>query len=489
MNKLLELNNIFSNLKEYSKKHKLVTRNIENGLTLDDALLFKLKTTELGKTQINAASDINNKNIKNDKQPKHYTLFTKKEKNITLPFYKDICDQILELTNAVCNSNLDSELSFVNTDGSVTHSQIKKNNCKININEKTGLQLSTNMGYTIGDDNIPIGLTYNGPNRNNEIQNLKQFINEHKLKNLVFVCDRAYYCYDLFDFIDSNNLFYIIRIDNDTILVDKDQNKINKRKDKILINKAIEKSRIIECTKTITQNVTVKGKKRYTIKRNTILKIATNLTQKNKDGTYVYSDEQILEYYKKRWDVEIFFKFIKKCFRFEEQNGSSFDENEKSNMCILILSYICKMISHIAEKQMKISKTIKKTKKIKNKRKTKVIEIKEIICTQTINQTNLINGIFSTLLDTIVDGKLTEKIVDNFIKCYTVPVINETNRYFERVCKTPFKKWYIKQYAMRYQWDKIINAIEKDTVDKLNKNLKLIANNVIKVMKERENIK
>lgn len=344
------------------------------------------------------------------------------------------------------------------------------------------------MAYTYGTANIPLELSYNGPNRNNEIENLASFIKDHSFKHFIFVCDRAYYCYKLFDFINTQSLFYLIRVDNDTIMVSKDQSKINKRKDKTLINKVISESRIVEFEQTIIQTVTIKGKKKKTIKRKTTLKIATNLTQKNKDGSYVYTDQQILQYYKNRWSVEIFFKFAKKCFKLEEQNGSTFDENEKTNKCILILSYICKMISFIAEQQQEVSKKITRKKIIKNKRKTKVIEINTVTCTKKINQTNLIDGIFKNLLETIINGSLTEEIVNNFILSYAIPYTNENNRYFERVCKTPFKKWYIKQYAMRYQWTKIIDAIENDTIDKLNKNLKLIANNVIKIIKLKEQV-
>lgn len=50
----------------------------------------------------------------------------------------------------------------------------------------------------------------------------------------------------------------------------------------------------------------------------------------------------------------------------------------------------------------------------------------------------------------------------------------------KRNSKTPFTKWYIKGYSNLTKYAKI-DAIINDTVNKLNKNLKSIAKNIISI--------
>jgi hypothetical protein len=106
------------------------------------------------------------------------------------------------------------------------------------------------------------------------------------------------------------------------------------------------------------------------------------------------------------------------------------------------------MITYLYEKTTNVSKTVTKTitkKKRNRKLNTNKIDVKYVTCTQKINQSLLMEGIFSKLLDTLIEGKLTLKIINNYINSYIEYSVNEENRHFDRVCKTPFKKWYIKQ--------------------------------------------
>lgn len=473
----MELNKIFSNLTTYAKNNGAKIRTVKNGLSLKDTILYALKSTEKGKTKTSVTSDINFNKCKKNETPKNRTLYYKKNKNIPLIVYKKIRIDVYKLCKKICKKSIiddDSilELIPVSTDGTVTHTKIDSNSKE--------LELSTNMGYYLNTYQIPIDLTYNGPQRNNEVENLINFISENKLKNLIYVCDRAYFSYNLFNFINNNNASYIIRIDNNSILYSKDKNKINNRKNKMDINEVINNSRIIKKVKQVTQNVTVKGKIRKQFVREVTLVIATNLVQKDDNGKYIYSDEEILKQYKNRWDVEIYFKFIKNCFNFEEQKGVTFDENQKINECILILSYICKIITNIYEQQNSFEKEFEK--EIKVYKNNKLIKTK-ITYTKKINQTLVMDGIFKHLLDSIVDGKLRTKNLNDFMNNYIVLIVNEKDKSNERTCKTPFKKWYIKQYSIRYMWTKILDAVEKNTIDKLNKNLKLIARDIKKIIK------
>ena len=350
MNKLLKINNIFSKLDIYAKNSKSRIRNINNGLSLTDVVLYKFKCTNINSTKTSACSDINFKNVINGKFKKDRTLFYKKEMHLNLSFYENLRNDIFNMCLDVCEENFNDKFIPINTDGSVTHSKIKKNN--------KNLELSTNMGYTFSKLNVPLHLTYNGPFRNDEIQNLKNFINGNKLKNLMYVCDRAYFSYDLFNFINEHDSKCIIRIDNDSLLISKNENKINKSKDKLTINNIIKNYRVIKKEYIGYSTIVLKGKQKKTIKKKTSIYLLTNLSDKDKNGNYIYSDNDIIDLYKKRWNVEIFFKFIKNCFKFQEQNGKNNNENQKLNECILILTYICNMITHLYQKKVNLTETI-----------------------------------------------------------------------------------------------------------------------------------
>lgn len=92
-----------------------------------------------------------------------------------------------------------------------------------------------------------------------------------------------------------------------------------------------------------------------------------------------------------------------------------------------------------------------------------------------INSANLITGVFDYLIHEIIYGRLSENTFIHFIKTWTKININKPNRYFNRTAKMPFKKWYVKSYSANSQNKKIIKAIQNNSVNDLNKNLKLIA--------------
>lgn len=103
-------------------------------------------------------------------------------------------------------------------------------------------------------------------------------------------------------------------------------------------------------------------------------------------------------------------------------------------------------------------------------------------CILKPNITNIIKGTFR-LLHMIVNSKLTVDIyllfADNYIKYYKIDkTINN-----KRICKTPFKKWYIKGYTNKSDSIKIVNYILGFSKEILNKNLmiKLRNSNIIKI--------
>lgn len=90
--------------------------------------------------------------------------------------------------------------------------------------------------------------------------------------------------------------------------------------------------------------------------------------------------------------------------------------------------------------------------------------------------TNIIKGIFE-LIHQIINGKLTLKsysnVADQYVKYYKIdPTISN-----KRICKTPFKKWYIKGYTNKSDNVKIVNCILGFSTEELNKNLIVKLNN------------
>ena len=96
--------------------------------------------------------------------------------------------------------------------------------------------------------------------------------------------------------------------------------------------------------------------------------------------------------------------------------------------------------------------------------------------------TNIIKGVYELLTETI-NGKLTSELYKNIANQYikynkTDPTISN-----KRICKTPFKKWYIKGYTNKSDSRKLVNYMLGFTTNKLNKNLNIKFNNstIIKI--------
>ena len=191
------------------------------------------------------------------------------------------------------------------------------------------------------ENNIIIDLTINGNNtKNYEILQLTNYIIKNKLKNVTLILDRAYSSYDFINFLFNNDINFIIRFKNncknfnfkinnfDNLRIIKYEQKIEKE----VINKNINSEKISY------KSVILEYTNEYTL-----------ITNLNGDE---YNDEKIKELYKKRWSVEIFFKLLKKNFKFEtlieynkEQNDISY---KKLYICNLIIIYLSNIVENIA---------------------------------------------------------------------------------------------------------------------------------------------
>ena len=211
------------------------------------------------------------------------------------------------------------------------------------------------MGYFDCTNQIPIDLEIKGTEFNNkEIESFINYINKNNLdiNNLILVFDRAYYSYDLINFLDTKKLNYVIRIKNNSIGI----NNKNKANDK-LVNK---NTRIINYKSIININKKDKNNNIVKLEQTLICNLITNL---NEDK---FNNDKIKDLYLQRWDIEVFFKLLKSNFKFallREHNKKTFLQYKKKYLIILINLHLIRLIEFVYSKHQ--------TKNYKNKSKNK----------------------------------------------------------------------------------------------------------------------
>jgi hypothetical protein len=278
-------------------------------------------------------------------------------------------------------------------------------------------------------------------------------------KNCIFTGDRLYFSYDFIDFLIKNNLKYIIRIKGKGKFLNQNtelRRSVNKYEKIINVR---NNSRVVTC-KNIIPKIVYAGKNKKKIKKHKLkirndCNIVTNL-----DNTY--SDENILDLYRSRWDIEVFFKYLKSNFKFRHISEKSKKNCKKMYLCELIITLIAKII----EKHYVYCNKSKKS---------------NINYTYKFNKKNLVDGIFNTLIYSILKDSLSRYKFNNFCRAYMISCQNKKNRSFPRISKTPFSKWYIKSYSELTKYMKIINAVKTNSVNNLNKNLRVIAKNIVSI--------
>ena len=145
---------------------------------------------------------------------------------------------------------------------------------------------------------------------------------------------------------------------------------------------------------------------------------------------------------------------------------------QKLYLCEMILTYIVRFVEHYSQNGRKMNNIIIK----KNGDKVE--------CTEKVNRSNLVKGIFGSLLSNIFYNKLNKNMLDIFCKTYVILVKNAKGRSFPRFSKTPYTKWNLMGYGEMTKFSVIIDAIKNKTVDDLKANLKKIAKNILSIVTE-----
>jgi len=441
------LNNINNIFKTTINNIYNETKIRNNKITIYDILLYRFKYSELTKTKQQIVSEINF----NNKEVIDRTSFYKKDNNIPLKYYKYIFTCIKKLYNEKIKDK--NKIDIIAVDGTYINNNLFLDNTKNKTNKNT-LETSLCMGYYNIDDNIPIDLSFRGSkNKNNEIRELKKWITLNKIKNIIIVADRAYFSYELYKFLDLNNIKYVIRIkENSQIRGNIKKNNINKK----LIEDLKSNNRVITYDISINKTIYDKNNKELIVECKNKYTLITNILDKNN-----YDDNKIKDIYNDRWKIEEYFKFIKNNFKISYLREKNITNNKKLIYCNLIITYFSSILEKMYMKNKNINK-IKKYRKNKNNKE----------CTVIINKSNLVKGIYTSILENLIKSKLNVKNINIFMKTNIILIKNEIGRSYARESRISFTKWYVKKYHGKYKYTKIIEAIKNDTSEELNKNLK-----------------
>jgi len=436
---MLHIKNIFESNINYNIINELSNVKLrKRDIDLIDAFYYRLAYSQINITKESIASHLNFINKTNYS----YQGYDKKEHNIPLTFYRLILDQLASCYNTIIRNNFQNTLVTIAVDGTY--------------NNNRNYEEMLNMGFYDVTNNIPIDIeSFGRKGKNKEIKCTKSYIkkNRKKFRNTILIGDRAYFCYDFMKFLDDNGIYFIIRSRGDANNLDPNTRLSKSNRNYKIIMDLRSKTRHIVC-KNIVEKVVhdTKGKKniiKHTIRIEDNCHLITNLLDCDN-----YPPDQLAIIYKSRWDIEVFFKYLKHNFKFQHLREKDKQNNyEKLYMSELIITYIAKII----EKE--------------NEHKNKGTTIK-------INESHLVKGIFDKLLHKLLHNKLVTNEYNNFCKTYIKLINNKRNRSFPRTSKTAFSKWYVKGYSHNSQLVKMINAILNNTINKLNKNLKTKAKRI-----------
>lgn len=419
---ILDILNLAKKINNYIKQNSnnYVQRNKKTNIF--DSVLFGLLMTKNGSTQSNAASDINT----HTKKDCFRTSYSNRYKKLNIEFYRGINNIIDDLYK---QKNKDTK-QIVAVDG--TYINILNNIDNFNIKDNKNQQTITPLISGIYNVTYKLPESLDIVTHKNEI---KAFTDEYMVKNLskncIYVFDRGYQSDAFIKTMQESKVKYVCRIRKNSKyitdgLVDKTIN--------INVNNSNFSIRVIT----------------YSINEIPYY-IITNLMDKNE-----YSVDIIKQIYHNRWDVEEYFKYVKRYHNIENINHSTFLEISKSMYCTLIVSKIVYILANLKE-----SRTIN----------------------MKANKSKIVNGFYNEFIYKFIYLKgFNYKFLQNFMRLNVELNKIRKNRHHLRICKRNNKKWYIKQYlhkksTVKYNKNKIVkNITETKIIKNIEKQIGLLTN-------------
>ena len=515
-NELLKLfNNCDLNIrKAIEETLNITTRNTKISYCI--SFLYSLLYTKKHKTKEEVVNDINN--YEETDKYKNTTLH-EKEQNIPLSFYCNLLKNIYNLYIKLYNNN-DNKLKIMAVDGTYNNTNLH--------NIKHFLETSLNMGFYNVTDEIPIDLPFCSlKNKNKEVQQLIEYITNNKktFENVILVADRGYCSYNLINFLNKNKIKYIIRFRNNC----KNFNKIKKSDYRIITN-------VIKYTDKIdnvyTDNYLIDNKKfqNVSFEYRDEYKILTNLDNSYTDdnilelyhkrwsveiffkiikNNYKFEDLRITnnnanEILYKKHNIKILIVYLinsiiskghslinnikdegtikKRTFKNKKKKNNNMKNKKKTLKCKnkkeIIINVSIKdnpnILINMKNKNKKKESNNENNKNElvdKNNKNEQLIKNNEKKCNIKVNKSLSIKGTFK-LLYYIIKSKLTAENLKKNCNLYINYIKTETNLKKKRICKTPFKKWYVKGYTNKSDTYKIILYL-LGFLKEVNNNLKM----------------
>jgi hypothetical protein len=518
-------NDIENNIKDFIYEiNDIKTRNTK--VTFTSTLIYSLLYTKINATKDEVVAELNELNeiMGNSKTFNRTTLY-EKEIKIPLEFYVDLFNKISKLYLDFFDKN---EKKIVGVDGVYNNTNV--------FNIKGFLETSMNLGLFDATNAIPLFLSFNGiKDKNNELVILTNYINENteKFKNVILVLDRAYCSYNFINLLNKKQINFVCRFRNNC----KNFNQIGKVNR--IINFSNESNEIIINNNVETNLINNKKFSSVEIKIINDYKLITNLSRElyNDDAIKdLYHKRWDIEVFFKILKQN--FKFSDLRITNNEQINNPYNIHNTKILIICMLSKIfdktyevvnnVKLIGEIQKRKFK-NKKIKNNElpnKKKEKKKKKKDETEKIIinvdilnnkkicikkeddvcihnndeqtndksenkienkiedsvvintrkCILKTNKSMIIKGVYK-ILHYIVNSKLTKKIMTSTFATYIKYKKVDTKLKNKRICKTPFKKWYIKGYTNKSDFTKIVSFILGFTPS-INKNLKTLSKSI-----------
>jgi len=400
MNFINNFNNLSRDIKNYiqqiSKIHKFKNRKT----SLSDGILFKLLYTIKNATQESVTTKLNLYN----KIDASRVAYIKKINKINVNTFHKLHNYFNKRINYYFNNNINNQYIIYAVDG--TYIQLKESlttDCKRKKNTGSVTTLSTGIYNVTYDTPTLIKIENNETSEKISFSNIFDEIKQTDTKD-IYVFDRGYVDYKLFNKININNKYFICRIKKNTLKID------NSKDDFIITTTFYDDSKKIKYEKLRVV--------KYII-NNSIFYLGTNLF----DGFDIKSLKDI---YHKRWSIEEYFKMLKNTTNINNINEESIKNIEKSFICYNIISKLTYLIKNNVNQQIENNKN-----KIKK-----------------INLSNLQNSLYtSDFYCQFINGSFDSEQLKIFFKIVIKYIYMKTNRSYPRICKRSNHLSYYKSYT------------------------------------------
>ena len=262
-------------------------------------------------------------------------LLVKKIKIINISFFEELFNEIVKLKKKVINNGdellklnnlLNDKVEVLNKDSlpynicsadGTCNDEIKNGslftNSNVHIYNNTKQEpyciINNNNKFNVFDNN-----KNNTSNKNKEVSELLKFIDsksDNELSKIILILDRAYSTYELILKLNERNIKYIIRLkENFDILKEDYQNSTNINKINKILN--VPNVKIVKNIVETDNEFVLSVKETKTIKTKNNYYLITNL-----GNTRDFSNNLIIDLYRYRWEVEVYFKKIKELFKYQ----------------------------------------------------------------------------------------------------------------------------------------------------------------------------